>query len=228
MNKRVINDIENKKKKPKTNKILLIILIMLFCFTLYITGQYIIKYNHDLKLKGNEEIIEITNSRINASIVNNGVIDENINNKSFKDGNEITIEKVNVIEIISSTEEDNKLLFDINYNINNNEFKSNVIPSNKSEVLVRFSYSYDEEEWFYINNVISTNTSNISPLIGNNYDISGLITNLRVATNFELSAKDKNKTKMYWKSETIFKNLNDNENIRNFKADFTIDYKTNS
>ena len=70
MSKRVIDEIENKKQKPKTNKVLLVVLILLFCFTLFITSSYIIKYNNELKINGNEEIIEITNKKINASIIN--------------------------------------------------------------------------------------------------------------------------------------------------------------
>jgi len=228
MSKRVIDEIENKKQKPKTNKVLLVVLILLFCFTLFITSSYIIKYNNELKINGNEEIIEITNKKINASIINNGTIDEKISSLVFEDEKKIVIEKENVIEIISSDDEDNTIEFNINYNILVNEFKTNLIPSNKSEVLVKFAYSYDGDNWTYINNVISTNISNISPLIGNTYDIAGLVTNLRVATNYELGMKDKEKTKMYWKSETIFKNLDQSEAVKHFKANFTIDYKTNS
>lgn len=228
MSKRVIDEIENKKQKPKTNKVLLVVLILLFCFTLFITSSYIIKYNNELKINGNEEIIEITNKKINASIINNGTIDEKISSLVFEDEKKIVIEKENVIEIISSDDEDNTIEFNINYNILVNEFKTNLIPTNKSEVLVKFAYSYDGDNWTYINNVISTNISNISPLIGNTYDIAGLVTNLRVATNYELGMKDKEKTKMYWKSETIFKNLDQSEAVKHFKANFTIDYKTNS
>lgn len=228
MSKKVIDELENKKKKPKTNIVLLIVLILLFCFTLYITSKYVIKYNEDLKLTGNEEIIEITTKKINASIINNGFIDEQISNLNFNDEEKIVIEKENIIEIISSDNEDNTLKFNINYNILVNDFKMNAIPTNKSEVLVKFAYSFDGDEWIYINNVISTNNSNISPLIGNTYDIAGLVSNLRVVSNYELGIKNKEKTKMYWKCETIFKNIDKSETVKNFKADFTIDYKTNS
>ena len=113
MSKRVIDEIENKKQKPKTNKVLLVVLILLFCFTLFITSSYIIKYNNELKINGNEEIIEITNKKINASIINNGTIDEKISSLVFEDEKKIVIEKENVIEIISSDDEDNTIEKDV-------------------------------------------------------------------------------------------------------------------
>ena len=38
--------------------------------------------------------------------------------------------------------------------------------------------------------------------------------------------KEKEKVKMYWRSETIFKKINDKNTPRKFKADFTIDYES--
>lgn len=227
MNKKVIDDIENKKQKAhKNNKVLFGVLSLLFCCTLYITSSYVVKYNKEVKFTDDGEKIEIITNKINATIINNGFIDENINSLIFKDKKQIIVEKENVIEIISSDAENSTIEFNINYNILTNEFKTNLIPTNKSEVLVKFSYSFDGDNWTYINNVISTNTSNISPLIGNTYDIAGVVTNIRVATKCELGMKNKEKTKMYWKSETIFKNLNQSEEVKNFKANFTIDYRT--
>lgn len=222
MDKRVEND------KSKTNKVLLIILILLFCFTLFITIQYIIKYQESKVITGNEEIIEIKTKDTSASIINNGLIEKKITTESFGEEDEIVVENINSIEMISNEKDHSTIKFDIKYNISKNDFYANVIPSNKSEVLVRFSYSFDMKNWTYINNVISTNTSNISPLIGNNYDIAGLVTNLNVATNFELSATNKREAVIYWRSETIFKNINKIEEVKELNADFIIEYKSSN
>lgn len=222
MNKRV--------KKKASNKFLLIILILLFCFTLYISLQYIIKYNTIKNNQNSGDVIEIKTKEFSVSILNSEKIEETITSKSFKEDNEIIVERVNYIDVIAFEENENKIKYDVKYNILKNDFKTNLISSNNSEVLVRFSYSYDNKEWIYINNVISTNSSNISPLIGNNYDIGGLITTLNVATDFELEINNINSTKMYWRSETIFKNFESQYEVEEYEkkldANFTIEYKT--
>ena len=219
----------NRVEKNKSNKLLLAILILLFCFTLYISLQYIVKYQKSQNNQNNN-IIEIKNKDVSISILNSENIDEVITNKSFKEDNEIIIERINYIEVITLKEKENTIKYNVKYNILKNDFKNNIISSNKSEVLVRFSYSYDNKEWIYVNNVISTNSSNISPLIGNNYDIGGLITTLNVATDFELNTKSMESAKVYWRSETIFKNFESQYEVdeyeKNLNANFTIEYKT--
>lgn len=215
--------------KNEINMLLLIILVLLFCFTFYITAQYVISYHlNEKEISKNNEVIKINNKYINATIINCGDIKESINKESFNNEEEIIIEKINSVEVAANTKEEQTLKINVKYNILENEFKRNLMATNKSEVLVRFSYSYDNDNWTYINNVISTNSSNISPLIGNNYDIAGLITNLNVATNYEIKLNNENTTKLYWRSETIFKKTNDNEDIKNFKANFTIEYQGNN
>ena len=206
----------------KTNLFLLITLILLFCLTLFISVNYIIKYYKGKKLKDAEQLIEITTQDVNASIINNGMIEQTITNKSFEEKNEIIVEKINVIEMISNNENENKVLFNIKYDIKENDFNVNANANSKSSVLVKFSYSYDMVEWHYINNVISTNTSNIMPLVENNYDIAGLTATLNVVTDFEMFATNKETKKMYWRSETIFKNVNQIKKNKTFKANFTI------
>lgn len=223
MDKRV----ERASNNSEANRFLLVTLILLFCFTLFISIQYIAKYYINQSPK-NGEVIEIKTKDASASIINDGSIKKTITEDSFTIDNEIIIEKINTIELISNDKEESSLKFDVRYDITKNDFKENIIPSNKSEVLVRFSYSYDNEEWIYINNVISTNTSNISALIGNNYDIAGLVTKLNVVTDFEITANNQKPTKMYWRSETIFKNLEDNETAKDLNANFTILYKSDN
>lgn len=221
MNKKVEENIEIVQNE-NSNPFLLITLILLFCITLFISVKYIVKYHEGKKLHGTEQRIEIKTKDANASIINNGLIEQVITSDSFKEEDEIILEKVNIIEMISNNEKENDISFDIKYDIIENDFKMNTNASNKSEVLVRFSYSYDNENWTYVNNALSTNNSNIMPLIGNNYDIAGLVTKLNIATDYKLSATNKELTKMYWRSETIFKNVNPIKKDKKFKANFTI------
>ena len=221
MNKKVEENKENVTNE-NLNPFLLITLILLFCITLFISVKYIVKYHEGKKLNGTEQRIEIKTKDANASIIKNGMIEQVITNDSFKEEDEIILEKVNIIEMISNNDNENDISFNIKYDIIENDFKMNTNASNKSEVLVRFSYSYDNETWTYVNNALSTNNSNIMPLIGNNYDIAGLVTTLNIATDYKLSATNKEITKMYWRSETIFKNVNSSKKDRAFKANFTI------
>lgn len=216
-------------RQNDSNRLLVIILMILFVFTLFITFFYIIKYKSlNIKLD-NLEIIEITTTDTRASIINDGIIKQEINKDSFVQSNEIIVEKIDVVEIIPTNKNDDETIkFDIKYDITKNGFNKNLLSNNKSEVLVKFSYSYDKENWKYINNVISTNTSNISPLIGNTYDISGIIATLKVATNYKFSLNENKSNKMYWRSETIFKKVNDNKEVKNLEANFTIEYKSSN
>lgn len=219
-----IKKVSNSNKNE--NKLLLIVLIVLFFLTLFISIRYIIKYQNIKKLNENAEIIEIKNKETNASIINNGSIIKKVNSNTFDDKNEIIIENINVIEIIPNKGSTNSgIKFDVKYNITKNDFIESKMPTNNSEVLVRFSYSFDKEKWTNINNVITTTNSNISPLIGNTYDIAGLLTNLNVATDYEINTTEK-KEIMYWRSETIFKNLNNNDIEKEFNANFSIEYKS--
>ena len=84
-------------------------------------------------------------------------------------------------------------------------------------------YSYDNENWEYVNNVISTTNSTLNPLMGSYYDISGLVENLKVLTNFEINNKKDTTTIVYFKCETLFKNIEDNIG-KNIYAEFKVEY----
>lgn len=218
-----------KSEKNEKSLVLLTILIILFCLTFYITAQNVIKYYINQKeLEKNNEVIKISNKKSNVTIVNSGDIKETISKNSFNNNDEYVVEKINYIEAIGNNKEDSTFKINLKYNILENEFQNNMIATNKSEVLVRFSYSYDNDNWTYLNNVISTNSSNISPLIGNYYDIAGLITNLNIVTNYEIEISSEKKEKVYWRSETIFKKINDEDEDKKFKANFTIEYQGNN
>jgi len=60
--------------------------------------------------------------------------------------------------------------------------------------------------------------------MGNYYDVAGLNTNLKIATNYEMKAES-NDAKMYWRIETIIKNPKKKEINNNLKANFKIEYK---
>ena len=62
--------------------------------------------------------------------------------------------------------------------------------------------------------------------MGSYYDISGLVSNLKVSTNFEIKNKIGKTTTMYWKCETLIKNIDDNIG-KNITAEFKIEYKDN-
>ena len=119
-----------------------------------------------------------------------------------------------------------KLIFDVKYDIAENTFPYNAIAKTDSSLLVRFAYSLDNENWTYVNNVISTNNSNITPLMGNYFDISGLKSTLSVKTNYELTSSPGKTEKIFWKSETVIipnNNLKDSQ----IKANFYVEYRNN-
>ncbi|MBE6157031.1 MAG: hypothetical protein E7161_04750 [Firmicutes bacterium] len=223
-------DLEIKKMaylKVPFQKFLLYTLILLF-FTLLCSSILIISYHIKSSRTNFGETIEITNLKNNVLIINNGKFDEKITDKSFENDNDLTIEKINTITL--STNKDSKekgiIKFNVKYEISENDFIKNEIATNYSELLVRFSYSFDNDNWIYVNNVISTSDSNIIPLMGNYYDIAGLNTTLHIATNYELTADINDSTKMYWRAETIIRNKKNTNN--NLGVNFKIEYKDNA
>lgn len=207
--------------KNKSGIIFLIILIAIFGLALFSTIMYIVKFYDEKPI----ETIKLNNSKNRILITNNGIIEEKITNNYFKDKQkEKTVERINAIEI-EAKDEEAEITFNVKYNISKNTFKQNTISSNKSNVLLRIAYSFDNKNWTYINNVISTDESNLSSLMGNYYDIAGIISNLKIATNYKLELEKEEKIKMYWKSETIIKNNGKNIIDKEINADFKIEYK---
>ena len=223
-------DLEIKKIAHFKNSqqiLLLIILISLFTLTFFCTLFYIGKY-YDAKIgvdKGGK-ILEIRTQYDNVLITNNGNIDKTIEEEDTKYNKEYLIEKYSTIKFTTKkdAEKDGVININVRYNITNNEFRNQTLASTSNDVLVRFMYSYDNENWEYINNVISTTDSTLNPLMGSYYDISGLTTNLKVSTNMEIKNKVGETTTMYWKCETLLKNISDNIG-KNITADFKIEYK---
>ncbi len=207
--------------------VLLIILIILFGFTFFQALVYIGNYYEKKELEKNDNVVEIIEDKTKTVISNNGEIYKTLTIKDDNNHEDVILENVNKIEIISeNTEEVIKKYFDIRYTINRNDFPRNFISTNDSDLLVRFSYSFDNESWTYLTNAITIGNTNISPVIGALYDLSGLTGNIRVATDYEVSSNPYENVTMYWKCETIFKYKEENLN-KTFQAEFKINYKDN-
>ena len=223
---REINEVAHYKSSAQ-QMLLLSVLVVLFGFTFFTAVTYIIDYYKNQNNK-EVEVLEVTNLKNNLLITNHGGIDRTISEDDLKDTKKIIIEKVNTIEFSTNKGalQDGNITFDVKYNILENTFKHYPISKNNSDLMVRFSYSYDNQNWTYINNVISTTNSTINPLMNSYYDISGIVDNLKVVTNYNISSKPGEKTTMYWKSETIIQNKSNNLK-NNIKANFKIEYKDN-
>lgn len=224
-------DLEIKKVANTKNMFqpfLLALLIILFLGML--TCSFLLVHNfYQKRDNASSEVIEIKNDKNKILIVNNGNIKENLSLSSFNNEETLKIEKVNSVNINTSSDaKTNGLVkYNVKYIINKNDFPKMGNDTTDSEILVRFAYSYDLEEWTYINNVISTTTSTIMPLMGKNYDISGINSTLSVISGEELESKPGENKTIHWKSETIIRNFKNENIVRNIEADFKIEYCTN-
>ena len=215
-------------KKDKSQYFLLAILIVLFGLTffscLYYIGDY---YKEKYDYNKNAENIAINNKKINALITNNGTVDFKVTDDNAEE-EKIVLESLSSVTLTTNntSKSNGKLIFDVKYDITENTFPYNAVAKTDSSLLVRFAYSVDNENWTYVNNVISTNNSNITPLMGNYFDISGLKSTLSVKTNYELTSSPGKTEKIYWKSETVIipnSNLKDSQ----IKANFYVEYRNN-
>ena len=205
--------------------LLLFVLIVLFGFTLYNSLMYIGKYYiNKNKLENGIEVIEIKNSKMSILINNEGNLEKKITQEDTEDETIIENKSSITVETLKGEKKDGTIKFDVKYNILENSFPGNATSKDDSDLRVRFAYSYDNENWTYISNTISTYESTINPLLQNYYDISGIVSTLKIATNFELTSAPGEKSKIYWKSETTIKNKESNLN-KGIKANFKIEYK---
>ncbi len=208
--------------------VLLVVLILLFGFTLFCSLVYIGRYYKNINYK-NGEIVEINNAKNDAVIVSMGKFSHKITADDITNDKELIYE--NIASISLSTKKDStsdgNVFFDVRYNISKNNFNYNNIATNDSDLLVRFAYSYDNENWTYISNAISTTNSTLLPLMGNYFDIAGITNNLKVLTDYNLSVKPGDNKKMYWKSET-YVNKNSRNLNKEFEIEFKIEYKGNA
>ena len=222
-------DLEIKKVayfKGSSQVILLLVLILLFGFTLFNSLMYIGKYyNKQKNLIDGNETIEINKDDKRVFIVNSNNIDEKFTQKSTNNEDKVI---TNISSILLETDSDSKsdgiITYDVKYNITQNNFVSNLYSQNDSVLRVRFAYSYNNKDWIYITNAISTNEGALTPVIGNYYDISGLVTTLKIASGKELRSNIGEKNTVYWKSETLIKNSDENLN-KEIQASFKIEYK---
>ena len=210
-------DLKIKKVANQNNvqTIIAIMLILLFGLTLFTTLVYVGKFYHNkYNDNNNQETIEIIKDDTKIVISNNGSINKTLSTSDNNKSKEIILENIDTIEI-ESHDYNNilKKYFDIRYNITKNDFTKNVLGTNDSDVIVRFAFSYDKKEWFYLNNAVTINGSNINSLIGSSYDLAGVIGNVKVLTNYELST---NPTIIKYKEENLGKTI---------QAEFKVNYK---
>ena len=210
--------------------LLLVILVVLFTLTFFCTLVYISKYYEaKFTIKDDTNIMEYKTKDSNVLITNNGIINKTITEEDTDYNNEYLIEKVATLKFITKKEavKDGTIHINLRYNIYNNDFEHKVISNIKNDVLVRFWYSYDNENWEYVKNVISTTNSTLTPLMGGYYDISGLEDNLKVLTNFEINNKIDTTKTIYFKCETFLKNIKNNIG-KNIEAEFKVEYADNA
>lgn len=222
-------DLEIKKiayLKTNSQKVLFCVLLVLFGIML---GTAILSITKYYSQKRNNSIIEISNSNNKITIVNNETISKTIHKSLFTNDKEIVLENIDTLELIANKDNDTNsvIQYNVKYNIIKNEFWNNLFANSDSEVLVRFSYSLDGKNWNYINNVLSTANSTINPLVGNYYDVAGLETKIRVATNYELAVEPGEAKKIYWRSETIFQKGKNIDSEKKYNASFKIEYQDN-
>ncbi len=220
-------DLEIKKvahSKNYTQTLLLIILIVLFALTLFCSCFYISKYYENKnKVKGNAELIEISKESNKSLITNNGPFERVIDDTLSED---VVVESFANVEVTTDddSKQDGVLVYDVKYEISQNDFDFNPISTISSGVLVRFSYSFDNKEWTNANYVLTAPSTTLSPLMSNYYDVGGIVGTINVSTNYKLSSKPGETKKMYWKSETLIRNNSETVG-KALKANLKIEYK---
>ena len=226
--KEVSEDLEIRKVVYSRNYaqiILLVILIILFTLTFFCTLFYISQYyDAKINMSDNAQILEITTKYKNVVINNHGNISKTVLEEDTLYNKTIKLENISTISF--KTSKDAKKGEFVRYNITKNDFENKAIASTNNDVLVRFMYSYDNKNWEYINNGITTATNTLTPLMGSYYDISGLTANLNVVTNFEINNKKGEETTIYWKCETLLQNIENNIG-KGIEAEFKIEYQDN-
>ena len=220
-----VEDLEIRKiaYNKKQNNIIIysLIIFMLISITMVF---YIYSFSRYKNATDNSKI-EFSKENYKILISNAGEINEKITNKSFINKDKIIIERVNKIEVLKKENfNDDKIFYNIKLNITKNDFKYNEVATTKSELLIKVSYSFDNENWTYINNVLQSQNTTISPLTGNYYDIAGIESEIRIATKKEINLEN---PKMYWKIE-VFINKTKNQNYENnLKMNFYIKCEDN-
>lgn len=205
-----------------------IFVVLLVTFIVMLVAA-VLAINNYYKNKDTNNILEVNNSKNKITIVNNETVSKTIDNDTFSKEKEIVLENIDTIELITNkdSEENSIIHYNVKYNITKNDFWRNLYANSDSEVLVRFSYSYDGKEWNFINNVLSTTLSTLNPLVGNYYDVAGMETNIKVATNYELEVEPGSAKKIYWRSETVFQKDKSLSEAKNYVSTFKIEYQDN-
>ncbi len=208
----------------KRNYKLIVESIIFFMIMALVALMFMLDYYQDKNVKNKDKVIEYTTTNGRVLIINGGTLNEEVDSSKLDKKGQLSVERISTIEVIPN-DEDEVVNFDIRYDIKENTFERNMIATNNSALLVRFSYSYNNEDWSYINNVVSTTSSTLTPLMGSYFDIAGLLGTLKISTNNEIKTEDKKPVKMYWRSETLFQSKRNLEYKGNINANLKIVYK---
>lgn len=186
-------------------------------------------YNYVEKKKtyeGINKVVEISSGDSKLEIFNDNFVPDYKTSGIYNENKtEATVQNINRLELSLDKDIKSKIIYNYNvrYRIYDNLSEYSI--DNNPTLLVRFSYSTDNKNWTYVNNVISTTNSTLMPLMGNYYDITNLETTLNVATNLEIAGKKEEVKTIYWRAETIFKNLdNVNYDLSLLNATFDVEY----
>lgn len=209
-------------KIARSNKFSLYIVLASCLFIIVILASTMSIVNYVNSKKEENIVAKKEIDKDNQVIIsNNGIVDKNVTEDVLDSKGEYSFICEDSIEFLRNkdTLKEDTIYYSVKYDIINNSFKSNIIPTNDSEALVRFFYSYDRENWTYVNNVISSEQKNLNPLMGSYFDIAGLTNNLKVATNYELTSNPGESKIVYWRAETTIRS--------NFKKNFNGNIKAN-
>lgn len=183
----------------------------------YIEKKSLFNDNKETKINSKDSKLIINNNSRVANYTNGGIVNSM--------NNEATVSNMSYLDLTVNEDSKSKVLY--NYNVRYRIYANDYVSENENDikVYVRFAYSSDLENWTYINNVISTTSGTIMPSMGNKYDVTGLTSTLSVATNYEISGKPGKETKLYWKAETIYTNIDNEDAVsKNYEADFDVEY----
>lgn len=206
----------------KTNSIFLVVLILLLVSNVITTlvFGYIYFNNFD---NDNKERLTIANKDSYVVVLNDSNINFKLSSSDLELGTDKIYTNVDSISLTNKTKDtDVSYEYSVIYNISKNEFLKRNISGAYEDLYVAFSYSYDNENWNYINSSLTTSDSQINTVYGYYYNISGLETLIKVNTNDDIIAEKGESKTIYWRAETMIKPNDNTYDERSFTASFEI------
>lgn len=219
-----------KKKEPNQNRLVIVAFFIIFvgvCITTYF--QVSSYYEREKLLKNSSSIVEVTSKNDKLTISNNSEVPLiDAKNLAANKVTETTVENNSklTLEVDKKAKSKSTHLYNIRYRIKKNDYNY-LTTVNEPEVLVRFAYSIDGANWNYVNSALSTTNSTLTPQMGNYYDVTGLQSTINVVTNYEITGESDSEVVIYWKAETLFKHLDNEDNqktLKEYNATFNVEY----